>query len=273
MTCVGAKLVFVEPDIETYTINPDLIEEKITERTKAIIAVHLYGQTCDMDGILEIAKKHNLKVIEDAAQAHGAEYKGKKAGNLGDAAGFSFYPGKNLGALGDAGAITTNDEELAKKVRAIGNYGSEKKYNHIYKGTNSRLDEMQAGFLNVKLGHLDKWNERRRKIADRYLNEIKNPNIVLPTVKEENVPVWHIFAIRSERREELIEYLSENNIGTMIHYPIPIHLQKAYEDLGHKQGDYPIAEKISNEQISLPMFYGLKDEEVDHIISCLNAWK
>ena len=273
VTYVGAKLVFVEPDIETYTINPDLIEEKITERTKAIIAVHLYGQTCDMDAILEIAKKHNLKVIEDAAQAHGAEYKGKKAGNLGDAAGFSFYPGKNLGALGDAGAITTNDEELAKKVRAIGNYGSEKKYNHIYKGTNSRLDEMQAGFLNVKLGHLDKWNERRRKIADRYLNEIKNPNIVLPTVKEENVPVWHIFAIRSERREELIEYLSENNIGTMIHYPIPIHLQKAYEDLGHKQGDYPIAEKISNEQISLPMFYGLKDEEVDHIISCLNAWK
>ena len=226
-----------------------------------------------MDAILEIAKKHNLKVIEDAAQAHGAEYKGKKAGNLGDAAGFSFYPGKNLGALGDAGAITTNDEELAKKVRAIGNYGSEKKYNHIYKGTNSRLDEMQAGFLNVKLEHLDKWNERRRKIADRYLNEIKNPNIVLPTVKEENVPVWHIFAIRSERREELIEYLYENNIGTMIHYPIPIHLQKAYEDLGHKQGDYPIAEKISNEQISLPMFYGLRDEEVDHIISCLNAWK
>lgn len=273
VTYVGAKLVFVEPDITTYTINPLLIEEKITDKTKAIIAVHLYGQTCDMDSIMEIAKKYNLKVIEDAAQAHGAEYKGKRAGNLGDAAGFSFYPGKNLGALGDAGAITTNDEQLARKVRAIGNYGSEKKYNHIYKGTNSRLDEIQAGFLNVKLNHLDKWNDRRREIANRYLDGIKNPNIVLPTVKEENVPVWHIFAIRSEKREELIKYLTKNNIGTMIHYPIPIHMQKAYEDLGYKQGDYPIAEKISNEQISLPMFYGLKDEEVDHIISCLNAWK
>ncbi len=273
VTYVGAKIVFVEPDLFTYTINPTLIEEKITERTKAIIAVHLYGQTCDMDPILEIAKKYQLKVIEDAAQAHGAEYKGKRAGNLGDAAGFSFYPGKNLGALGDAGAITTNDEELANKMKAIANYGSAKKYQHIYKGTNSRLDEMQAAFLNVKLDHLDKWNEYRRYVASRYLKEIKNPEIILPSVAENNLPVWHIFAIRTKRRNELLEYLEEKGIQVVIHYPTAIHMQKAYQELKEENRDLILAESIAKEEISLPMFYGLKDSQIDEIISCLNEWK
>lgn len=273
VTYVGAVPVLVEPDIKTYTIDPALIERKITKNTKAIIAVHLYGQTCDMDAINEIAARYNLKVIEDAAQAHGAEYKGVKAGNLGDAAGFSFYPGKNLGALGDSGAITTNDGELAEKLRAIGNYGSTGKYNHVYKGTNSRLDELQAAFLSVKLACLDKWNERRREIAEKYLHGITNPNIVLPEIAPYNLPVWHIFAIRTDRQEELIEQLKENGIEARVHYPIAIHMQKAYEDMGYGKGDFPIAEAISEQEVSLPMFYGLSDQDTEHIIACLNHWK
>lgn len=273
VTYVGAVPVLVEPDIRTYTINPALIEERITKRTKAIIAVHLYGQTCDMDPIIEIARKYNLKVIEDAAQAHGAEYKGIKAGNLGDAAGFSFYPGKNLGALGDGGAVTTNDEELAEKIRAIGNYGSTGKYNHVYKGTNSRLDELQAAFLSIKLDHLDKWNKRRREIAEKYIHGITNPAIVLPETPKYNLPVWHIFAIRTDKQKELLRYLEENGIEARVHYPIAIHMQKAYADLGYGKGDFPIAEVIADQEISLPMFYGLSDQEVEHIIFCLNRWK
>lgn len=269
---VGAKIVFVEPDIHTYTINPQLIEEKITERTKAIIAVHLYGQTCDMDPINEIALKYNLKVIEDAAQAHGAEYKGRKAGNLGDAAGFSFYPGKNLGALGDGGAVTTNDEELAKKVKALCNYGSEEKYHHIYKGTNSRLDEMQAAFLNVKLPHLEKWNEARREIAAKYLNGITNPKVILPEIAENNLPVWHIFAIRVKERDELKEYLEKNGIKTVIHYPIAIHKQQAYSELHDSAGCLEIAEEIAETELSLPMFYGLSDSQINQVITCINNW-
>lgn len=270
---VGAKPVFVEPDINTYCINPDLIEKSLTDKTKAIITVHLYGQTADMDRINKIAKKYNLKVIEDSAQAHGALYNGKVTGGLGDAAGFSFYPGKNLGALGDAGAIVTNDKELADKVRAIGNYGSDKKYHHIYMGTNSRLDEIQAAFLSIKLKNLDKWNNNRRETAQKYLKGIVNPKIIKPYVAEYSKHIWHIFALRTEHRNELQKYLLDNGINTTIHYPIPMHLQKAYKEFGYKKEDYPIAEKISNQEISIPMWYGMSNEEVDYVINIINEWK
>ncbi len=273
VTYVGAKPVFVEPDISTFNINTSLIEEKITDKTKAIMPVHLYGQACDMDPIMEIARKHNLKVIEDCAQAHGALYKGKKVGTFGDAAGFSFYPGKNLGALGDAGAVITNNKEVADKVRALGNYGSDYKYHHIYLGNNSRLDELQAAFLRAKLSILDKMNEERRRIANRYLAEIKNDNVVLPSFKEDYVPVWHIFGIRSDRREELEKYLNDNGVGTNKHYPIPIHLQKCYESLGMHEGDLPVAEEISSTELSIPMFYGMTDDEINQVIDTINNFK
>ncbi|MDY2606909.1 MAG: DegT/DnrJ/EryC1/StrS family aminotransferase, partial [Lachnospiraceae bacterium] len=206
---VGATPVFVEPDIRTFNINPDMIEDAITDRTKAIIPVHLYGQPCDMDSIMKIAKKHNLYVIEDCAQAHGAKYKGKRVGGFGIAAGFSFYPGKNLGALGDAGAVVTNDKELADKIRAIGNYGSDYKYHHIYQGNNSRLDEIQAAVLSVKLKNLDRWNENRRNTAQKYLTEIKNENLILPVEMPYTSHVWHIFAVRTKERDRLEAYLNE----------------------------------------------------------------
>lgn len=273
VTYVGAKPVFVEPDIRTFNIDPEKIEGAITEKTKAIMPVHLYGQPCEMDPIMEIAKKYHLYVVEDCAQAHGATYKEKKIGSFGDAAGFSFYPGKNLGALGDAGAAVSNDMELLAKIRALGNYGSDYKYHHIYQGNNSRLDEMQAAFLATKLPHLEKMNCERRRIASRYLNGINNPNVVLPYVIEDVLPVWHIFAIRSNRRDELEKYLNENEIGTNKHYPIPMHLQECYKDLGFKKGDFPIAEEISNTELSLPMYYGMKNEEVDYVIDKINQFK
>lgn len=269
---VGAKPVFVEPILETYNINPQLIEKSITKSTKAIMAVHLYGQAADMDKINEIAKKHGLKVIEDSAQAQGTLYKGDKTGKLGDASGCSLYPGKNLGALGDAGVITTNDKELADKIRVLRNYGSDKKYHNLYKGVNSRLDELQAGLLRVKLQYLDKWNKDRRKIAKNYLNGMKNPRITLPFVPEYTEPNWHLFIIRTEKRDELQRYLKDNGIGTLIHYPIPMHLQKAYEDLGFKKGDFPLSEKIADEVLSLPMWYGMKAEEVEYVIEKINNW-
>lgn len=270
---VGAKPIFVEPTIETYNIDVTKIEEKINEHTKAIIAVHLQGRTADMDGVNEIAKKYNLKVIEDAAQAHGAKYKGKKVGSLGDAAAFSFYPGKNIGALGDAGCVVTNDKNIADKVRALGNYGSDYKYHHIYQGTNSRLDEIQAAFLRVKLPYLDLWNADRRRIAERYLSEINNPLIKLPlSSNNEYEHVYHVFVIRCDRRDELEKYLTKNGIGTVKHYPIPMHLQKAYKDLGLKQGDLPIAEEISNTVLSIPMYYGMTDEEVEYVIEIINKF-
>lgn len=267
----GATPVLVEPDIGTYLIAPELIEEKITGRTKAIMPVHLYGQTADMDVIMDIAGRHHLHVIEDAAQAHGARYKGRRAGALGDAAGFSFYPGKNLGALGDAGCVTTNDPELASRVRAFSNYGSDYKYHHIYQGYNTRLDELQAAFLRAKLPLLDQMNEDRRRIADRYLREIKNDRLILPYVGQNNEHVWHIFAVRAKRRDRLAEYLREQGVGTNIHYPIPIHKQEAYcgQDLG--TSGLPIAELISDTEISIPMYYGM-GEEVDYVIDCLNRW-
>lgn len=269
---VGATPVFVEPIEGLYNIDSERIEQKITSKTKAIIAVHLYGQMADMYPIKQIARKHNLKLIEDAAQAHGAEYFGKKAGCIGDAAGFSFYPGKNLGALGDGGAIVTNDEVLAKRVRILANYGSDHKYHHIYAGHNSRLDEMQAAFLRVKLKKLDMWNEERRKIAKRYFTEIKNSKIRLPQVGENRKHIYHIFAIQCETRDELEDYLLKMGIGFNKHYPIPIHLQGAYKELGFKEGDYPIAEHISKTEISIPLYYGLTEEEVDYIIKKINLF-
>lgn len=273
VTYVGATPVFVEPDIRTYNIDPTRIEEKITPATRAIMPVHLYGQPCDMDPIMAIAKKHGLYVLEDCAQAHGATYKGQVIGSFGDAAGFSFYPGKNLGALGDAGASVTNDKVLADKIRALGNYGSDYKYHHIYKGSNSRLDELQAAFLSAKLPLMDKVNENRRAIAKRYLEEVKNPAIVLPYVPENVVPVWHVFAIRCQRREELAAFLEAQGIGTNKHYPIPMHLQQCYQDLNIPEGALPIAEEISRTELSIPMYYGMTDTQVEHVIQALNAFQ
>ena len=272
VTYTGAVPVFVEPDIATFNIDPGRIEEKINERTKAVMPVHLYGQACDMDPIMKTAERHGLKVVEDCAQAHGAEYKGRKVGTFGDAAGFSFYPGKNLGALGDAGAVVTDDEELAAKVRAMGNYGSDYKYHHIYQGNNSRLDEMQAAFLSAKLPLLDKMNAERRRIADRYLNEISNPKVILPAVPDYALPVWHVFGIRSDEREQLEKYLNEKGIGTNKHYPIPMHLQECYRELGFKEGDFPVAEKISRTELSIPMYYGMTDEEIECVIDAINEF-
>lgn len=269
----GAKPIFVEPDLTTYNINTDLIEKSITNKTKAIIAVHLYGQSADMDAINNIAKKYNIKVIEDSAQSHGALYKGKKVGSLGDASGFSFYPGKNLGALGDAGAVVTNNKELADKIRAIANYGSDKKYHHIYKGTNSRLDEVQASFLRIKLRNIYKWNEDRRKIAQKYINGIKNTTIIKPVEVDYANHVWHLFVVRTEKRNEFEKYLNDNGIGTTIHYPTPMHMQEAYKDLNIEEGSLPIAEKISEEVLSLPIWYGMKDEEVNYVIDKINSWR
>ena len=290
VTYVGASPVFVEPDIRTFNINPANIEAAVTPKTKAIIPVHLYGQSCDMDAIVAIAKKHGLFIVEDCAQAHGAIYHSKadakdiKIGSFGDAAGFSFYPGKNLGALGDAGAVVTNNEDVAKKVRAYGNYGSDYKYHHIYQGNNSRLDELQAAFLAAKLPYLDKMNEERRRIAKKYIAGITNPAVILPFVPAYAEPVWHIFSIRvpcngsgtassSKNRDSLEKYLNERDVGTNKHYPIPMHLQGAYKNLGFQEGDFPIAEEISKTQLSLPMFYGMTNEQVNYVIDSINSWK
>lgn len=273
VTYVGARPVFVEPDIRTYNIDPDKIEETITERTKAVMPVHLYGQPCDMELIMEIAEKHKLYAVEDCAQAHGASYRGKKVGSFGDAAGFSFYPGKNLGALGDAGAVVSSDEQILRKVRALGNYGSDYKYHHIYKGNNSRLDELQAAFLAAKLPHLERMNRERQRIAQRYLNEIKNPRIILPYVIPGADPVWHIFAVRCKDRDNLEQHLKDRGIGTVKHYPIPMHLQECYADLGIKEGSLPIAEEISRTQLSLPIYYGMTDEQIGYVIDMVNQFE
>lgn len=269
----GATPVFVEPDLATYNIDPDRIEAAITPRTKAIMAVHLYGQCAQMDAINTIARAHGLKVIEDAAQAHGATWQGRKAGSLGDAAGFSFYPGKNLGALGDAGCVTTPDPDLAKKVRALGNYGSDYKYHHIYKGQNSRLDELQAAFLAAKLPHLDRMNAERRRIADCYLTGMHNPAVALPAVAPGCEHVWHIFAVRCQARDALEAHLNALGIGTNKHYPTPIHLQGAYAELGIPRGALPLAEEISATELSLPMFYGMTEDEIHAVIDAVNTFK
>ena len=266
----GCTPVLVEPDIRTYNINPDLIEEKITPHTKAIMVVHLYGQAVQMEKIWALAKKYNLKIIEDAAQAHGAIYNGRRTGNLGDVAGFSFYPGKNLGALGDGGAVTTNDDELAVKIRALRNYGSLQKYHHLYKGFNSRLDELQAAVLDVKLPHLDKDNQRRREIATYYRTHIKHPAVILPQTYDENAHVWHIFPIRTEKRDDLQNYLSEHGVQTLIHYPTPPHQQPAYREWGELS--LPLTEEIHRTELSLPISPVLTNEEVKQITELINEW-
>lgn len=265
----GATPVPVEPDERTYNLDPARIEAAITPQTRAIIAVHLYGQPADMDAINIVAKKHNLKVIEDAAQAHGARYKGRRVGSLGDAAGFSFYPGKNLGALGDGGAVTTNDPELAAKVRLLCNYGSEVKYHNEVKGFNSRLDELQAAFLREKLKKLDEWNARRKDISAKYLSGIAGTPLILPYVPDWADPVWHLFVVRSPRRDVLQKKLADAGIATMIHYPIPPHQQQAYIELAIPKGSLPIAEAIHREVLSLPMGPHLLLEQQLHVINAL----
>ena len=266
----GAKPVLVDPDIDTYNITADNLEEKITKNTKAIVVVHLYGQACQMDDILKIAKKYNLYVIEDCAQAHNATYKGQKVGTFGDVGCFSFYPGKNLGALGDAGAIVTNNKELLDKVKAIANYGSSKKYYHLYKGVNSRLDELQAGLLRIKLKKLDDYTVERNEIAKKYLEGINNKKIILPKLAKDSTHVWHVFAIRCEEREKLQKYLSDNGIGTIIHYPISIAKQEAYKE--DNLEDLPIAEKIAKEELSLPLYIGMSDDEINYVIDVINKY-
>lgn len=266
----GLIPVLVEPDIETYLIDPEKIEEKVTSKTKAILPVHLYGQTCDITMINTIAEKYDLKVIEDSAQSHGAYFGDKRSGNLGDASGFSFYPGKNLGALGDGGAVTTNDDNLAATIRALGNYGSHKKYENLYQGVNSRLDEIQAAMLRVKLKYLDEESNKRREIANYYLQNIKNKNITLPTVRADNNHVWHLFVIRTSKRDELQKYLLDNGIQTLIHYPIPPHQQKAYAEWNDSH--YPISEQIHSEVLSLPISGVQCLEETKAITDCLNKW-
>ena len=272
VTYVGAKPVFIEPDIRTFNIDPQRIEAAVSERTRAIMPVHLYGQPCDMDPIMELAERYGLYVVEDCAQAHGAEYKGKKVGSFGHAAGFSFYPGKNLGALGDAGAVVTNDERLAGKIRALANYGSDYKYHHIYKGNNSRLDELQAAFLSAKLPHLDRMNRDRQRTAGLYTEGIRNPKVITPFVPEEVVPVWHIYAVRCEERDALERHLKEKGIGTNKHYPIPMHMQVCYKDLGIPEGALPIAERISATELSLPLYYGMTEDEIGYVIDAINEF-
>jgi dTDP-4-amino-4,6-dideoxygalactose transaminase len=266
----GATVVPVEPKIGTYNIDPSLIEAKITKKTKAILVVHLYGQAVEMNPIKKIANKYRLKIIEDSAQAHGAQYKGKKVGNLGDASGFSFYPGKNLGALGDGGAVTTNDKKLAEKIKFLRNYGSKIKYKNQFKGVNSRLDELQAAILSEKLKTLNRENKIRISLAKQYLNGLDTKNIILPFLEKECSSVWHLFVIRVKERNKLAKFLIKNNIETLIHYPIPPNKQKAYIHQG--LGSFPISEKIHKEVLSLPMSPVLSPEEIDKVISCVNKF-
>ena len=267
----GLKPVFCEPSWNSCNIDPEKIEELVTPRTKAIMAVHLYGRCADIPQIEKIARKYSLKIIEDSAQAHGAMINGKRTGNLGDASGFSFYPGKNLGALGDGGAITTNDKELADTARAIANYGSQKKYVNIYKGVNSRLDEIQAAILSVKLQRLDADNERRREIAERYNKEINNPLIILPETGNREEHVFHIYPVFCTEREKLQQHMSENGVETLIHYPIPPHKQEALKEFN--RFEYPITERIHREELSLPCYPAMKECEIEKVIETINSFK
>lgn len=267
----GLKPVLVEPSIETYQIDDSKIEAAITERTKGVLIVHLYGQCAYTDKIGELCKKYNLKLVEDNAQAHGCKFKGRRTGALGDAAGHSFYPGKNLGALGDAGAVTTNDEDLAKIVRAVANYGSQRKYVFKYIGRNSRLDEIQAAVLDVKLKYLDQDIAIRKEIAKYYIDSITNPAIITPIVKDWDAHVFHIFTIRCKQRDELQKYLADNGVQTIIHYPIPPHKQECYKDWNDLS--FPITEQIHKEELSLPMSPVMTEEEVKGVVKVLNGWR
>lgn len=266
----GLVPVPVEPDPASYELDPALLKKALTSKTRAVMPVHLYGQCADMTKINAFAREHNLKVIEDGAQSHGATHHGVKSGALGDAAGHSFYPGKNLGAIGDAGAVTTDDAELADIVRTLRNYGSHRKYHNLYKGCNSRLDELQAALLRIKLPHLDESNARRDDVARGYLKGIRNPAIVLPQVAPGNKHVWHIFAIRCARRDALQEYLTAHGIGTVIHYPVPPHRQPAYAEWNDLS--FPISERIHAEILSLPMSPVITEEEMNAVVEALNAW-
>jgi dTDP-4-amino-4,6-dideoxygalactose transaminase len=271
VTHAGATPVPVEPDERTYNIDPTKIEQAITPKTKAILVVHLYGQTADMDPINRIASRHNLKVIEDCAQAHGARYKGHRAGSLGDAAGFSFYPGKNLGALGDGGAITTNDNQLSERIKVLRNYGSQIKYHNEVVGFNSRLDELQAALLRVKLTRLDEWNSLRAITAKSYVQHLASiTDLTIPYVPKWADPVWHLFVVRHWRRKKLQVALTEDGIGTMIHYPIPPHLQPAYSFLGYNKGDFQISEAIHDSVISLPMWPGITEDNVARVCASIH---
>lgn len=271
VTYVGATPVPVEPVEATYNLDPAQIEAAITPRTRVILPVHLYGQPADLDPILEIARRHGLRVLEDAAQAHGACYKGKRLGAHGDAVAWSFYPGKNLGAFGDAGAVTTDDPEIADRVRVLGNYGSRVKYHNEVQGVNSRLDPIQAAVLRVKLAHLDEWNERRRAIAAAYLGGLKDTPLVLPYVPEWAEPVWHLFVVQTPERDELQRRFTEAGVGTLIHYPIPPHRQEAYAPLGWAEGSFPIAERIHREVLSLPIGPHLDRESVETVVHHLQG--
>lgn len=273
VTYVGARPVFVDADMETYNIDPSKIEEKITNKTKAIIVVHLYGRAVNVESIKELAGKYSLKLIEDAAQGHGAEINGRKTGSLGDAAAFSFYPGKNLGALGDAGAVTTNDLELADKIRALANYGSYEKYHHVHKGCNSRLDELQAAFLSVKLKYLEEWNSERRNIAEKYADEMRNEKVILPVIPSDRKShVFHIYPVLVLNRENFIQFLRERGIMTNVHYPIPIMEQKAYEESGEQASRYPVTQKICAQEVSLPLYPGMTEDEIEWVIKCVNQF-
>ncbi len=267
----GCKPIFIEPDIKTMNIDVNKIEEKITQKTKAIMPVHLYGQAVETDKITKLAKSFGLKVIEDAAQAHGAVYKNKKTGTLGNASGFSFYPTKNLGALGNGGCVTTNDEQLAYKIKALANYGAETRNYHIYNGTNSRLGEIEASILNVKLKYLDSDNERRRKVAKLYRENVKNELINLPDTYAEDAHVWHLFVVRCQTRDRLRQYLADNGIGTLIHYPLPPYKQKCLSE--YSLQDLPITDKMHNEILSIPISPVMTDAEIEYVIDVMNKFK
>ena len=271
ITINGATPIFVEPD-EYNNIDASKIEEKITEKTKAILVVHLYGQASNMEPIVALTKKYNLKLVEDCAQSHGARFNGQMTGTFGDIGCFSFYPSKNLGAFGDAGAIVTNDSEIEDAVRVFRNYGSEKRYHNKVVGTNSRLDEIQAGLLRVRLAHMDELIEEKQRICERYLRELRNEKIELPQIREGATHIWHQFVIKCEDREQLIDYLNERGIGSIIHYPIPPHLSEAYGYLGMKKGDLPITEKYANEVLSIPLYNGMEEEEVKYVIEAINQF-
>jgi len=273
VSLIGARPVFVDIDERTYNINVAQLESKVSKKTKAIIPVHLYGQCADMDGILEIAKKHNLIIVEDACQAHDAEYKKRKAGSIGRCAAFSFYPGKNLGAWGEGGAVVTSDDDLAEKVRLIRDHGSRKKYFHDIIGGNFRMSEFQGAVLSTKIKYLEEWNKKRRKNAELYLKLLKdNKNILLPVEENFNKHVWYLFVIRVKERNSFIKYLNEQSVQTGIHYPVPLHLTDAYKYLGHKNGDFLVAEKVQKEIVSLPMYPELSKEEIDCVANIINKY-
>jgi len=268
----GARPVLVDINPDNYNLDVSLIKKAITKRTKAIIPVHLFGQPAGMDSIMEVAKEYNLEVIEDACQAHGAEYKGKKVGSIGDVGCFSFYPGKNLGAYGDGGMVLTNNEEIAQKVRMLRNYGSRVKYHHEFKGFNSRLDTIQATILRVKLKRLEEWNEARRRHALRYNELLKDAKVIIPKEEDYAKHVYHLYVIRIKERNKMLEYLKSKGIFAGIHYPIPIHLLRAYQDLGYKKGSFPLTEKYANEILSLPMYPELSEEQINYIAEVINSY-